>query len=604
MEAAAASNDIEMPLTFMRSLLALLALCPLLAPVSFAQTPPGPLGAGARTVGPTSLSLQRAGGDLTGHLSDQQGKPIANAKVSLEAIDVSAATGPTERSLTRTVPPNAAQAVIGIRANLEGACVCDGEAAAIVGGIHYAEQGTPRREDVSPVSLPITGAPVSVRTLKLTPDATFAPNLKQFPVTAGATFTLSTTIAATANADHAGYATIVFLGGDGKELRRDNLWFEPSRRSLGEVTTAADGSFRMQLPADFALAPQTLRAAFAGDTERRPATAIDAVPGRPPTPALVQPLANPHARFMIFGPRKDFLDQLQNGTSWDDLAKQWPKGAAQVKMIGMNEGQIRGMPDAALARLIRDLANHHIALNVGILATNWFHEPPCGGGIEGYSDPGSANATVAKLLRAGASPSMIDMDEPLFFGHYYQGKNACRSSIEDVAQRTAVIVKIYTAAFPSLIVGEAEPFPAISNQSGWEADYGDWVKAFHSATGSALSFTNVDFNWGDPRLNRPGAPTISDPDAITALARSVAPVLRANGLTVGMFYTGFGGGPLTDARWVAQARDHMDVVERSGIKPEHAIITSWDPHPARTLPESDPTALASLLAYYADRYQR
>jgi hypothetical protein len=47
----------------------------------------------------------------------------------------------------------------------------------------------------------------------------------------------------------------------------------------------------------------------------------------------------------------------------------------------------------------------------------------------------------------------------------------------------------------------------------------------------------------DPRLNRPGAPTVSEADAITALAR---------------------------ARWVAQARDHMDVVERSRIKPEHA----------------------------------
>jgi len=262
------------------------------------------------------------------------------------------------------------------------------------------------------------------------------------------------------------------------------------------------------------------------------------------------------------------------------------------------------MPDEALARLVSDLRRHHVVLMLGILATNWFHEPPCGGGVEGYSDPGSANATVAKLLSAGASPSVIGMDEPLFFGHYYQGKNACRSAIEDVARRAAVIVKIYTAAFPNLIAGDAEPFPAISDQPGWQADYAKWVQAFRRESGTPLSHTEIDINWGDPHLSRPGAPNVADAGAIAALSRSVAQVLRANGLAVGMFYTGFGGGPLTDAKWVAQARQHMDAVEGSGINPDHVIITSWDPHPVRTLPESDPSALASVLAYYADRYRR
>ena len=181
------------------------------------------------------------------------------------------------------------------------------------------------------------------------------------------------------------------------------------------------------------------------------------------------------------------------------------------------------------------------------------------------------------------------MDEPLFFGHYYQGKNACRSSIPDVAQRTAVIIKIYTAAFPNLIVGDAEPFPAISTQQGWQADYAKWVGAFHNATGTALSFTDIDFNWGDPRLNRKDAPAMSDPVAIATLSRSVAQALRANGLSVGMFYTGFGGGPLTDARWMAQAREHMDAVERSGIKPDHIIM----PTPTRSQASSPITQIAT-----------
>jgi hypothetical protein len=40
-------------------------------------------------------------------------------------------------------------------------------------------------------------------------------------------------MAATASAQHAGYATIVFIDAKGKELKREFLWFSPSRRDLG-----------------------------------------------------------------------------------------------------------------------------------------------------------------------------------------------------------------------------------------------------------------------------------------------------------------------------------------------------------------------------------
>jgi len=552
----------------------------------------------------TSLSLQRAGDTVAGRLIDGRGQSIAGANVTLEAVDVDAAAGPSERSLTSTVPAGAATAVVGIRANIEGACVCAGEAAAIIGGLHYRERGTPLHADISPVSLPITGAPVSVRTLKLTPDMNYGPNLQEFVVTAGAPFTLTTTIAATGNAEHAAYVTIIFIGKDSKEITRNNIWFEASHHSLGEVTTGADGGFQLRLPADVVLAQEKIEAKFAGDAERGPAMTTSALGPQTMAPALVQPLANPRGKHVVFAPRKDFLRAYQDGASWDELAKQWAKGAAHVDVIAMNEGQIRSTPDEVLARLMHELKTHHIALSLGILPTNWFHEPPCGGGVEGYSDPGSANATVTKLLRAGASLGIIGMDEPLYFGHYYDGKNACKSSIDDEARRTAVIVKIYTAAFPNAIVGDAEPFPAISDHAGWPADYAKWVQAFRRETGTALSFTHIDINWGDPHLGRSGTPGVADPSRIANLSKTVAQVLRANGLSVGMFYTGFGGAPLSDEKWMTQARAHMDAVQRSGINPDYSLIVSWDRYPTRTLTESDPTALASLVAYYAEHYRR
>ncbi|HYL98334.1 MAG TPA: hypothetical protein VEZ90_05215, partial [Blastocatellia bacterium] len=191
--------------------------------------------------------------------------------------------------------------------------------------------------------------------------------------------------------------------------------------------------------------------------------------------------------------------------------------------------------------------------------------------------------------------------EPLFFGHYYSGKNACKSSIPDVASRTAVIVKIYTAAFPNAIVGDVEPFPAVSSHPDWQADYASWLRAFHNATGTPLSFLNLDFNWGDPFLNKGNDHSGSNAAAIAALARNAVSVARANGLRVGMIYW---GGGATDQVWMRNARTHIDYVEASGIHPDQAIFVSWNAAPARTLPESDPAALTSLIDYYFEHIDK
>jgi hypothetical protein len=88
--------------------------------------------------------------------------------------------------------------MIGIRANAESSCVCAGDTNATVGMIRYSETGTGRKEDIAP------GAPPIPRSVKLTPSQTIIWNLKQIPVTAGASYTLSAPIAAAANAESAG----------------------------------------------------------------------------------------------------------------------------------------------------------------------------------------------------------------------------------------------------------------------------------------------------------------------------------------------------------------------------------------------------------------
>jgi hypothetical protein len=568
------------------------------------ETTPGTLtNLALRYLRPASaLTVTQQGNTITGRLTDAEGRSVAGAHVAVTAVDVGARMEPTLRTWSGTVPAGAVGAIIGVRVDSESACVCDGAAGAVVGGVHYDEMGTGRRQTISLVKLPIEGAPASFRTLALAPGRTFNPNFQQFPVTAGAAYTFQAPIAATASAEHAGYLTLIFIDAAGKGLKRDFLWFGPSQRAIGSATTDTDGRFALNLPEAVAMAQPELRATFAGSASLRPALAV-AGPAAPPAssapmPALVQslrasPSAPPRAKLVVLGPRQgDFVPIFAGSapeTAWNDIA-------GRVDVLALSEYSVRQMPDKALARLVQDLNRRHMVLQLGILPTNWFHETPlCGQGVEGFSDPGSANLTIAKLLKAGASVSLISMDEPLWFGHGYAGKNACRASIENLAQRVAVIVKIYTAAFPNMIVGDTEPFPAVSSQPNWTADFAAWTQAFHNATGTPLAFLAMDFNWGDPKLNTGSAHDGSNAAAVAALAREVAAVSRRNGLQVGMIYWGGGG---SDAQWMDEARLHIREVEAASIKPDQAVFVSWNPYPARTFPATDSNALTSLVPYY------
>jgi hypothetical protein len=316
--------------------------------------------------------------------------------------------------------------------------------------------------------------------------------------------------------------------------------------------------------------------------------ADDAAP--PPTAPAQSPL-------VWFGPRPDFIALFASDAAWREGEAQWSNAARQIRIVKFSTQYLQAVPDDTLARIVRDLASKHIAIGLESLAQNWFHETPdCGHGVEGYSDPGSANKIVAKLKRAGGSLSFIAMDEPLWFGHYYNGKNACHSSIDDVAQRVSVIIKIYTAAFPQVIVGDTEPFPAVSSQPGWAADYAHWTQAFHTAVGARLSFLHMDFNWGDPRLNLPKAPGSPNPQAIAALALQVASVAHAHGMQVGMIYNG-NDAATSDQQWMEQAHAHIRDIAASNIHVDQALFETWAKHPANALPETDPNALTSLIGY-------
>lgn len=315
-------------------------------------------------------------------------------------------------------------------------------------------------------------------------------------------------------------------------------------------------------------------------------------------PNKISEPSNSHDPLVWLGARPDFIELFHDDAAWDANSGRWYRAARHVRVVKFSTQFLQAVPDAILLRIVRNLRRQGIALGLESLAQNWYKElPVCGQGVEGYSDPGSANQIVAKLKRVEGRLDYIAMDEPLWFGHYYRGKNACMSSIQNVAKRVAVIIGIYTSAFPNVVVGDIEPFPALVDQPNWAADYAEWVKEFHLATGTRLAFLHMDFNWGDPRLNQPGNARMPDAQAIAQMASDVAFVVRTNGLQVGMICNG-NDDAVTGELWMRQARAHIDYVKASGINPDHVTFESWVKHPGRTLPDADEGSLSNLVLYY------
>jgi|HubBroStandDraft_6_1064221.scaffolds.fasta_scaffold00070_54 hypothetical protein len=190
--------------------------------------------------------------------------------------------------------------------------------------------------------------------------------------------------------------------------------------------------------------------------------------------------------------------------SWEVLYLQpngtWPAFMDHVTVVGILTQVLVKMPDADLAKVAARLKEKHVALGIEMLAQADDAPAGCGGGVEGYYAPFMVANIAAKLKRTGAEPSYIAMDEPLWFGHYYNGKNACHSSIASVAERVAKNLREYLKVFPNVTIGDGEPFPAITDQPNWKDDYKHWIEAFHAKVGKELAFTDVDINWGGQEL--------------------------------------------------------------------------------------------------------
>lgn len=307
-------------------------------------------------------------------------------------------------------------------------------------------------------------------------------------------------------------------------------------------------------------------------------------------PATAASAPQPQIWFHIGGMGKPETYQSWNTLFFDPDAP-WPEIMNHVKVIGILTQVLHDISDDNLAKVVARLKQKHIALGIEMLAQAYtlpgiYSPPGCGEGVEGYYAPFATAALAAKLKRAGGTPQFIFMDEPLFFGHYYNEKNACHSSIDEVAERVAANLREYIKVFPDVTIGDGEPLPVITAQPDWQNDYKEWLRLFRMKTGKPLSYTVIDINWG--HANWP-----QSLQAFVSFARDVH-------MPIGIIYNAAPPNKtMTNEEWLNDAQRNSVTIEKTlGITPSWAVFASWVRFPGRAISTKDGLGEEYLVKQY------
>src|ERR1019366_8727288 len=117
-------------------------------------------------------------------------------------------------------------------------------------------------------------------------------------------------------------------------------------------------------------------------------------------------------------------------------------------------------------KIIDGLRERHIALELDMLPLtgrgNYIAPNGCGFLVEGYAAP-LQSIWVAKRFKAlGGDVLFFTMDEPLYYGHFFNGTNACHNSVDELIADAAEKINQVRSQFPGVEIGEAEPIIAVT----------------------------------------------------------------------------------------------------------------------------------------------
>ena len=277
-----------------------------------------------------------------------------------------------------------------------------------------------------------------------------------------------------------------------------------------------------------------------------------------------------------FSGSEDFMELFDIGAPWQDAVEQ-----IQVfKLYG--EWVAYQATDDELRIVVENLRERGLALAVEAGPLN--AAPECGQGIEGFAGIEEGIKIASRIENAGGTIHLIGMDEPYFYGHYYDRPNACNWPAEKIASEINTYISEVRKIFPEVMIGDTEP---LAGQADAKA-YQDWMDIFREVNGYDLAFIHMDIDWSRP--------TWSDE------VKSIEEHGNEVGVPVGIIYTG-NSIDKSDEDWLSAAGERVKKHEvTNGGSPNHVLFQSWNDKPDFSLPDSEPYTFTGFInTYFEDK---
>jgi hypothetical protein len=280
-------------------------------------------------------------------------------------------------------------------------------------------------------------------------------------------------------------------------------------------------------------------------------------------------------------PANDFMELFEDNAPWQQTA-------SVISGFELSKRFVLEAPDHDLLRVITGLRRRNIAL--AVQGTPLIASAACGLGVEGHGPPHDMLVVAQRLHRAGADLRYVIFDEPLYYGHEFDGApgvRPCHAPIGIMAEQAAAKIAELRRIFPGVEVGAVEPFgiPRV-DQSVWAADLEEWLKAYALAAGAPLAFLRADVVWGRPNWR--------------AQFEGAVPLLRSLRIPLGVIYNS-SPDVTSDQEWTESALRHARLIECDlHVRPDQVVFQSWTDHPRRVLPETQPGTLTHLVAEYIE----
>ena len=281
------------------------------------------------------------------------------------------------------------------------------------------------------------------------------------------------------------------------------------------------------------------------------------------------PAGRPALPKLLIGPPNDAqLDELLTAPA------EWPLAAAAIDAFMHPDHTLVSVPDETLRRRFAAMRARGFGFELEV------------GAVKEWSREGRRTFEIEapwwrRMIDLGAPLLSIGIDEPWGAGRALEIADA------EIVEHTANFIALVHQHFPTLLVGDVEPYPALPM-----ADHLQWLRSLVAALARRgtrpLDFYRVDPNWN----------AFDHYGGSWAEVATLQHVCRTAGPAFSVIYWAaslpqqLGAGTATRDSWSLGVLGQAAESCAAGVEPDQLVVQSWVGKPDAALPESDPTTFA------------